>query len=287
MEWYKWYQDEVNAWIVSLFSQRYNSINSSESKFQEAMRYAVEWWGKRIRIILAILSYEHTHGSINRETLIRGLIWLECIHAYTLVHDDMPCMDNDELRRGKPTVWKKYGETLATLVGDGLQTLGFELLASLWNIAVIQEISRSLWDMWVVLGQVQDTIGLQTDMTYDELMQLHDRKTGGFIASSLVIGATLGGASEKQIQAFRDIGFLLGRAFQIRDDILDYEGDSISMGKNTGKDVVLGKGIVAKIWIEKAKEELLSIRNQLISITSVGFSRKIQEIAIFIVDRQN
>jgi len=99
------------------------------------------------------------------------------------------------------------------------------------------------------------------------------------------VGAMLGWASEKEIQIFRDIGFLLGRAFQIRDDILDYEWDSTLLGKNTGKDIMFGKGIVAKIGIEKAKEELSIIRSRLIEITSTWFSLKIQEIALYIVDR--
>jgi len=177
MDWYKWYQDEVNKWIIMLFNERYTSTKFPESKFQEAMRYAVEWWGKRIRIILSILAYEHAQGSMNREILIRGLIGLECIHAYTLVHDDMPCMDNDELRRGNQQ-FGKIRWNYCNTCGDGLQTLGFELLSSLGNIAVIQEIAHSLWDIWVVLGQIQDTLAFQWDLTYDDLMELHDRKQG-------------------------------------------------------------------------------------------------------------
>ncbi len=113
------------------------------------------------------------------------------MHCYTLVHDDLPCMDNDELRRGKPTVWKMYGESMALLVGDTLQTMSFELLGSLENPKVITELARALGDMGVARGQVRDTFLRHDTLIPDELLRIHDEKTGVFIAASLVIGTIL------------------------------------------------------------------------------------------------
>lgn len=134
-----------------------------------------------------MLAYENIKKEKFPDHLLRACLGIECIHAFTLVHDDLPCMDNDELRRGHPTVWKKYGETMAVLVGDTLQTLGFELLAEAGDIRIISEIARALGDMGVARGQVRDTFLRHDELSLDELLRLHDEKTGGFIAVSLVI----------------------------------------------------------------------------------------------------
>lgn len=115
------------------------------------------------------------------------VIGLELIHCYTLVHDDLPCLDNDEYRRGKLTVWKAYSEPMALLVGDALQTLGFECLATSGSAELVREVAHALGDMGVVRGQVRDSLCYQTDLTLDELMRLHDEKTGVFIVVSLII----------------------------------------------------------------------------------------------------
>jgi geranylgeranyl diphosphate synthase type II len=155
------------------------------------------------------------------------------IHCYTLVHDDLPSMDNDELRRGRPTVWKVYGEPMALLVGDSLQTVGFELLARAGDAQVIAEVARALGDLGVVRGQVRDTFLRHDELSLDELLRIHDEKTGIFIALCLVCGARLGGADETLLQKLRSLGILLGRAFQIQDDILDAEATSDAVGKKT------------------------------------------------------
>jgi farnesyl diphosphate synthase len=124
-----------------------------------------------------MLAYENIVHENLPDTLLRACIGIECIHAYTLVHDDLPCMDNDELRRGKSTVWKKYGETMAVLVGDTLQTIGFELLSESGDIRIISEIARALGDMGVARGQVRDTFLRHDTLSLDELLRLHDEKT--------------------------------------------------------------------------------------------------------------
>lgn len=285
------YQNEINTSIERFFYTRYRNSLWVESDFEQALQYAVEWGGKRVRPILALLAYEYFWGKntdkkyTDRSCILDCLIGLEYIHAYTLVHDDLPCMDNDEIRRGKPTVWKAYGETMAILVGDALQTMGFEALSSLWESRIILEIARALGDLGVVRGQARDTLLLQKNLTLDELLRLHDEKTGVFIASSLVIWAILGWADDREIEKIRSWWILLGRAFQIADDILDYEWDDTIVGKKTGKDVELGKWIVAILWIENTKKLLEKIEKELQDIEKSFSHKKFQEIQDFIIKR--
>jgi geranylgeranyl pyrophosphate synthase len=174
----------------------------------------------------------------NIDPIVTGL---EYIHCYTLVHDDLPCLDNDEYRRGKLTVWKAYSEPMALLVGDALQTIGFECLASSGNAELIREVAHALGDMGVVRGQVRDSLSVQTDLSLDELLRLHDEKTGVFIMVSLLAGVILAGGGQDEYDRFARIGKILGRAFQYKDDILDVSGTLETLGKATGKDVALGK----------------------------------------------
>jgi farnesyl diphosphate synthase len=194
-------------------------------------------------------------------------------------------MDNDELRRGKPTVWKKYGETLGVLVWDGLQTLGFECLVSSGNIEIIDAMAKTLGDFGIIRWQVRDTLLRQDTLSLGELTRLQDEKTGGFIRLSFLMWALLAGADSLQREKFAYLWQLLGRAFQIQDDILDFEGDSVSVGKKTGKDVALGKWIVALLGIEWAKTLLLQIQEEILVITREFGDEKIIEIAQFIMHR--
>ncbi len=258
-----------------------------EIDFIAALRYAVEWGGKRLRPILAMLAYEQVTKEPCSDFIIDGLIGIEFMHCYTLVHDDLPCMDNDILRRGKPTVWKAYGETMAILVGDALQSMSFERLASLGNIQVITELAHAMGHCWVVRGQVRDTIGDQSEYALEDIMRLHDEKTWGFIASTLIIGARLANASEWECVDFRNYGILLGRAFQIRDDILDYEGDRVLLGKTIGKDMIQKKWLVSLLGIEKTKSLLETIDSQLGEFLKQCDSDHFQDITKYIIYRQS
>ncbi len=287
MQWYKNLQNEIDRTIENIFENRYNfPHDSAEKTFFEAMRYAVEGGGKRVRCILAILAYEYVskrEASRKERAIFSGI---EMIHAYTLVHDDLPCMDDDTLRRGKPTVWKQYDETTAVLVGDALQTLGFELLADSGNAQIVQEMTRALGDLWTVRGQVRDTLLDQKNLSLEALLRIHDEKTGGFIASSLVIGAIFAGAQARTIETFRRLGFLMGRAFQIKDDILDIEGDAKTLGKTPKKDDKTGKGIVALVGLEKSKEILQDLEMQIKSSIQGIDDERITEITHFIIHRK-
>ena len=284
-QWLPQYQAQIESHIHDCFDRRYTSKEAVEITFEKAMRHAVEWGGKRLRTVLASVAYEH-YSHKNSSDILPSIIGIEMIHAYTLVHDDLPCMDNDDIRRGKPTVWKQYGETMAVLVGDGLQTLGFELLAQSGDIRVIQEMTRAMGDWWVVRGQVRDTMIRHDSLALEELLRIHDEKTGIFIAASLLVGAYLAHISDDEVDSLRHFGMFLGRAFQIRDDILDVEWDAWEVGKKVWKDVKAGKGIVALIGLEASKELLSRYEEEMMTFTRSLRDEKFSDIVTFVVQRQ-
>jgi geranylgeranyl pyrophosphate synthase len=203
------------------------------------------------------------------------------------VHDDLPSMDNDELRRGRPTVWKVYGEPMALLVGDSLQTVGWELLARAGDAQVIAEVAHALGDLGVARGQVRDTFLRHDELELPELLRIHDEKTGVFIALCLVCGARLGTGGETLLQKLRSLGILLGRAFQIQDDILDAEGTADTVGKKTRKDASLGKGIVSLIGLDESKILLATLENDMLAITRELTDARFGDIVDFVVHRQH
>ncbi len=150
-----------------------------------------------------MITYEYIKKESTPEILLESMVGIEMIHAYSLVHDDLPCMDNDDFRRGKPTVWKQYGETLAVLVGDGLQSYGIELLARSRNPDILLEVARNIGDFGMVRGQVRDMLLDQGEVSLDELFRLHDEKTGAIIATSFSLGARLAGATDDAVDVFR------------------------------------------------------------------------------------
>lgn len=288
LSWLPEYQNLVNESISRYFANRWLiSTESVESEFVEAIRHAVEWGGKRLRPVLAILAYEEITGQKCPENIIDGLIGIEFMHCYTLVHDDLPCMDNDILRRGKPTVWKAYGETMAVLVGDSLQTMAYERLSILGNIDTIRELSHALGSEWVVLWQVRDTLASQENYTIDDIMRLHDEKTGGFIASALVIGAHLGGGTTGQIDELRKFWMLLGRAFQVRDDILDIEGEITDTGKSIWKDLDQKKWLVYLYGLDATKKILEDISEDLDHVLLSWKNQKFNEVKEYVVTRKS
>jgi geranylgeranyl diphosphate synthase, type II len=258
-----------------------------EAEFISALRYTAWWGGKRLRPILAILAYEESVWVTCPDGVIDGLIGIELMHCYTLVHDDLPSMDNDILRRGLPTVWKQYGETMAVLVGDALQTMAFERLATLGDISVITELARSTWDLGVALGQVRDTLDDQSEYSIDDIIRVHDEKTGGFIASCLVIWGQIAWASTLQIEWYRQFGILLGRAFQIRDDILDHEWDRHILGKSVGKDQLQNKWLVSLVGLPQSKKILEEIGIQMDMILENIWSQKLSEVKEYVMTRNN
>ena len=218
----------------------------------DAMRYATLDGGKRLRPLLVLATADAVHGAlaqpVQQALALRSACAVELIHAYSLVHDDMPCMDNDVLRRGRPTVHVKYGQALALLAGDALQALAFEILLSRDTGAdgvVLAELCRQLavasGHTGMAGGQAIDLAGVGRVLTQPELEEMHRCKTGALLLASVTMGATVAGASASIMQALEDFGRALGLAFQVVDDILDVTSDSATLGKTAGKDAAADK----------------------------------------------
>jgi len=213
-----------------------------------AMRYSVFAGGKRLRPILALAAGRA--GTLAAEEIIRPAAALELVHTYSLIHDDLPAMDDDELRRGKPTCHVAFGEATAILAGDALLTLAFEVLGRYPEAPAHAErraqavvaVARGAGSLGMVGGQVADLEAEgETGATEEQLEGIHRRKTGALMIASLEVGGILGGVDDTALARLRAYGRALGLAFQVVDDILDVEGDSATLGKAAHKDAAAGK----------------------------------------------
>jgi farnesyl diphosphate synthase len=213
----------------------------------DTMRYAVLDGGKRLRPLLALAAYEAVNPELGAQqpsaAALRAACAVELIHAYSLVHDDMPCMDNDVLRRGKPTVHVQFGEAAALLAGDALQALAFELLTpddSSVPLAIqgrlCAVLARAAGSTGMAGGQAIDLASVGQSLDEQSLRHMHQLKTGALLKASVMLGAACGQASETAQRALADYGRALGLAFQVMDDVLDVTADSATLGKTAGKD---------------------------------------------------
>lgn len=230
-------------------------------ELKKAMTYSLQAGGKRIRPLytLAVLS---ELGERNEDAVVVASV-IEMIHTYSLIHDDLPAMDDDELRRGKPTNHVVFGEALAILAGDALVTLAFGIIARLRNISaeqkvcLIDKLSSSAGAEGMVGGQVLDMLGEGKSLSLAELEKVHKNKTGALLSYSILAGAIIADASEEMMNALQTYAYHIGLAFQIQDDILDIEGTSEQLGKTAGKDVLNEKNTYPSILtLEGAKEQL-------------------------------
>jgi len=207
----------------------------------QAMRYGVLDGGKRVRPLLVLAASQAVHGQ--REAAMRAACAVELIHAYSLVHDDMPCMDNDVLRRGKPTVHVQFGEAQAMLAGDAMQALAFEVLTPEHGIAPVLQarlcslLARSAGHAGMAGGQAIDLASIGRPLNEHALRDMHHRKTGALLQASVLMGAACGDVTPEQWAALADYGDALGLAFQVVDDILDVTQASSTLGKTAGKDL--------------------------------------------------
>ena len=234
----------------------------SEPKIlHQAMRYSLFAGGKRIRPILAVTAAEIVGADPG--CAIPIAVAIECIHTYSLIHDDLPAMDDDDLRRGKPTAHKVYGEATAILAGDALLNLAFEILAGEFTLRTCRHdrllraicaLSKSTGSYGLIAGQVVDMLSEGQTVEPWQVDYIMRRKTASLIRASLESGAIVGGGSKSQIDTLGLFGEKLGVAFQIRDDLLDHEGDSMELGKSVGKDLGRGKATYpATIGMEKSR----------------------------------
>jgi farnesyl diphosphate synthase len=206
----------------------------------QAMRYGVLDGGKRLRPLLVMAACDAVSG--HTDAALRAAVAVELIHAYSLVHDDMPCMDNDVLRRGKPTVHVKFGQAQAMLAGDAMQALAFEVLTPDEGVpADLQArltalLARSAGHAGMAGGQAIDLASIGTPLSEAELRDMHRRKTGALLQASVLMGAACGRTSPVVWQALSDFGAAIGLAFQVVDDILDVTQSAATLGKTAGKD---------------------------------------------------
>ncbi len=219
-----------------------------------AMRYSVFAGGKRLRPILAIASFELLGG--RGKSILPVASALELIHAYSLVHDDLPCMDDDDLRRGKPTLHKIFGDGMAVLAGDALHALAFELLSETKNPELISEVAREIGTCGMVGGQAADLQAEGKRVTISQVNFIHSHKTGALMKASVRAGAILGGAKGNKLKALTCYGERFGLAFQIIDDILDATGKAEKLGKRTKADESKAKATYPRILgVEKSKKQ--------------------------------
>ncbi len=234
----------------------------------EAMRYAVLDGGKRLRPLLVMAASEAVNG--NAHAALRSACAVELIHAYSLVHDDLPCMDNDVLRRGKPTVHVKFGQAQALLAGDALQALAFEFLTpddgsvdAAMQARLCRMLARAAGFQGMAGGQAIDLASVGRPLTFAQLHEMHRLKTGALLQASVMMGAACGSSSSAARDALRDYGAAVGLAFQVVDDILDVTADSATLGKTAGKDAAQDKPtFVSLLGLQASREYAQQLRVQ-------------------------
>lgn len=288
------YARERIAIIESALESYLPPIGERPRILPEAMRYAVLDGGKRLRPLLCVASAESVGGSIDQ--VLPTACALEFIHAFSLVHDDLPALDNDELRRGKPSVWKQYGEAMAILTGDALLVQAFDLLTKQLEISphdqairVLQLICEAIGVDGMVGGQVEDILSEGEPADADRLTYIHTRKTGALIRASVLSGATLAGATPAQLDALNIYGCSIGLAFQIVDDILNETGDPRQLGKSAGSDRAHQKMTYPRLYcIETARQHAQdALQNALDALRAFDHrAEPLRGIARFSIERE-
>lgn len=268
------------------------------SKHIESMRYSLFVGGKRIRPILCLAGAAAVDdGEEIRHHALPVACALECIHTYSLIHDDLPAMDDDDLRRGKPTNHTVFGEAAAILAGDGLLTFAFELLSGPASVAIadparirlIQTIARAAGPLGMVGGQSLDMLYEGKQVSYEVLRRIHQSKTGALITASVVSGALVAGASEEQEAALRAYGDNIGLAFQIVDDLLDVEATTAELGKPAGSDIKSDKVTYPSLFGKETSRTMAREAVQEAIAALTVFDRQaepLRALANYIVDRK-
>lgn len=277
------YKERLEAYLDAL------SLFGAPDKLKEAMRYSLLGGGKRLRGCLLLMSCGLAGGDLNEALPFAAA--LEMIHAYSLIHDDLPAMDNDTLRRGKPTNHVVFGEAMAILAGDGLLTHAFEIMAASDHpraFRALGEIAKAAGVGGMLGGQVLDVTNEGSAPEKTLVEEIQRGKTAALLTAPVTAGLILGGADEKQIEAGRAYGYHLGMAFQIVDDILDVEGDPALMGKTLGKDAEEGKLTwPACVGISQARRDAAAHIEAAVQALSVfgGDADDLKDLALFSLHR--
>jgi len=289
--WPVWSRERAQR-VESALEGALPAADESPQSLHAAMRYAALGGGKRVRALLAYASGEL--GGADAGLVDHAAIAVELIHAYSLVHDDLPCMDDDVLRRGKPTCHVAYGEAVALLAGDALQTLAFEVLAKAplsqaqAQIAMLAEAAGS---HGMAGGQALDLAHVEDALSLNELERMHALKTGALIHAAVRLGAACGRALDQaQSDALDSYAAAVGLGFQIVDDVLDVEGTAHSLGKTAGKDAAQGKATyVSLLGLDAAKIRVAELRDEAhTALLAFGAgARRLNELADWIALRKN
>ena len=268
--------------------------NSKPATLHTAMRYSLFAGGKRLRPILCLAAAEACRGNVDDALPLACA--LECIHTYSLVHDDLPSMDNDDFRRGRPTCHKVFGDGIAVLAGDALLTIAFEIVsrakpAPLYDMStLLREIAVAAGSQKLIAGQVADLEAEGKNVKRDQLQFIHENKTAAILKSSVRLGAMSANAEAKKLSAITRFGQRLGLAFQIIDDILDVTQTSEILGKSAGKDVAAKKATYpAVIGLDKSRAEARQLTRQAHDTLSVFTGRDaepLHALANYLLERE-
>jgi geranylgeranyl diphosphate synthase type II len=289
------YFQQQSARVEQWLDRFLPAVTEAPETIHEAMRYSIFAGGKRLRPTLVIATGEVFEA--DEQALLSAACALEMIHTYSLIHDDLPAMDNDDLRRGRPTNHKVYGEALAILAGDALLTQAFITLAQMEGISaetkvrVMAEVAEAAGTVNALIGgQVLDLQNEGKPITAEELSAIHRAKTGALIRCCVRVGALIGGASERDLQLFTEYAEKIGLAFQVADDVLDATATSAELGKTAGKDQASQKATyVALYGIETARQHAAQLCQEAIAALrqTAHNTTPLAAIAHFIVERKS
>lgn len=277
--------NEINSYLHNYFKHR----DGYEKILYDSMSYSLNVGGKRIRPLLLILTYIRNKEDYSK--IMEVACSVEMIHTYSLIHDDLPSMDNDDLRRGKPTNHRVFGVAIATLAGDALLNEAMNILfkncSDASHIRAAQVISEASSARGMIGGQAIDILSEGREISEDELLKMHEKKTGALIKAPIIAGAILSGTKESEIDKLSIFGEKLGLAFQIKDDILDVTGSETKLGKKVKKDTVHEKNnFITKYGLENCIKKVDIITEECINILkSMENTEDLQEITSFLLKR--
>ena len=293
---------ELSAELIALSARSDDALAAAlpdetqpPTELHRAMRYSVLGGGKRLRPLLVYATGLAFSAPLTRLDAVAAAV--EIIHAYSLIHDDLPAMDNDDLRRGRPTCHVAFGEAMAILAGDALQALAFELLANdeaievdpTIRVAMLRTLAHACGSVGMAGGQAFDLAAVGQRLSAQELERMHVHKTGALIRASIRLGAQAAGCiDDESLAALDRYGHCIGLAFQIRDDILDIEGNSEQLGKTAGKDEAANKPTYpAILGLEASRAQLRELTDQaLAAIEPLGLAAtRLRELAVFVAER--
>ena len=291
---------DFDAWTSARLQQVEQALQgwvgeAAPAGLREAMRYAVLDGGKRLRPLLVLAASEAVQGQ--PEAALRAACAIELIHAYSLVHDDMPCMDNDVLRRGKPTVHVQFGEAAALLAGDALQTQAFELLTppdtalvpAAMQADLCRILARASGGQGMAGGQAIELASVGLQLSQDELQHMHALKTGALLQASVMQCVATGQGSADAVAQLQQYAAAIGLAFQVVDDILDVTADSQTLGKTAGKDAANDKPTyVSLMGLEASRQYAQQLQQQAqaaLQASGLANTDKLHAIADWVIDR--